>query len=379
MDQMFWQELLQLSAPMAYLLAAVIFGGSLALGLLARKVIFPHAMRLAQRLRQNTLGVVLEAFRRPVVYIVLLCGTLLSLAVFPMPVLKTPQLLLLQKRLGNIGFIVLFAWGLCGVCALIPQLVDSLRGKLELSSGRTFAKFLKGICQGVVVLVAAVMILSELGYDVNGLLAGLGLGGLTVALAAKDIASNLFAGFTIITEHPFDIGDWIQGAGLEGTVEDITLRSTKLRTLNNALTIVPNSQLCAVPITNWTRMQMRFAQFTLGIEYGTPRATLEQLLSELRAMLERDEDVRTETVHVRVSEFGESAIHIAVQFNTFTTDLFAFRAVREHVYLQIMTLMEQVNVAFAFPSRTLYWRDENNFVEKSNCKKAEKKPNNDIN
>lgn len=166
--------------------------------------------------------------------------------------------------------------------------------------------------------------------------------------------ATFFGGLVIIFEKPFELGDWISTASLEGSVEDITFRSTKIRTLANALTVVPNSKLCGEPITNWTRMKMRLAQFTLGLTYGTPKRTVEAVTNRVRAMLENHPGVHSETVQVRLSEFADSSIDIAVQFYTKTTDIVEYRAVKEDVNLRIMDIMAGEGASFAFPSRSIY-------------------------
>lgn len=128
----------------------------------------------------------------------------------------------------------------------------------------------------------------------------------------------------------------------------------KIRTLANALTVVPNSKLCGEPITNWTRMKMRLAQFTLGLTYGTPKRTVEAVTNRVRAMLENHPGVHSETVQVRLSEFADSSIDIAVQFYTKTTDIVEYRAVKEDVNLRIMDIMAGEGASFAFPSRSIY-------------------------
>ena len=138
------------------------------------------------------------------------------------------------------------------------------------------------------VIFAALAMLEALGFPVNSLIAGLGLGGLTVSLAAKDTASNLFSGLVLLVERPFVIGDWVTCAGVEGTVEDITFRSTKIRTLANTLTVIPNSLVSAGFITNSSQRKMRLSEFTLGVCYDTPRAAIERVMADLRG----DADLR---------------------------------------------------------------------------------------
>jgi len=259
-----------------------------------------------------------------------------------------------QNHAVRIAFIVLLAWGLLGASKCVELALVGTRSRFDLGAGDTVIRFLERIYKAVILLFAGVLVVTEMGYNVNSLIAGLGLGGLTFALAAQDSASNFFGGLVIIFEKPFELGDWISTASLEGSVEDITFRSTKIRTLANALTVVPNSKLCGEPITNWTRMKMRLAQFTLGLTYGTPKRTVEAVTNRVRAMLENHPGVHSETVQVRLSEFADSSIDIAVQFYTKTTDIVEYRAVKEDVNLRIMDIMAGEGASFAFPSRSIY-------------------------
>ena len=198
------------------------------------------------------------------------------------------------------------------------------------------------------------MVLAELGYNINGVLAGLGLGGLSFALAGQDMVSNFFGGLVLVTERPFEIGDWVSTPDVEGTVEDISLRSTKVRTLENALVIVPNSKVTTTPITNWTRMKMRLARFTLGLEYKTSPAALQSTVQAVEAMLKGHEGVHAGTVQVRLLDFGPSSLDVTVQFYTKTTDITEYRAVREDINLRILDILAAQGVSLAFPSRSLY-------------------------
>lgn len=183
-----------------------------------------------------------------------------------------------------------------------------------------------------VILVLALMIVAvEWGYDVNGLITGLGLGGLAFALAAKDALSNIFGGIVIILDKPFTIGEWISTPSVGGTVEDITFWSTKIRTFAQALVTVPNATLANEPITNWSRMGKRRITFHLGVTYSTPRRKLEKCVKAIRQMLEGHPEVHKETIFVYFERFGESSLDIFLYFFTKTTKWQEYLSLREDI------------------------------------------------
>ena len=133
----------------------------------------------------------------------------------------------------------------------------------------TAIKFISNILKIVVISFAVLMIASELGYNVNGFITGLGVGGLAISLAAKDAVSNLISGFVIVFEKPFIVGEFIQTASIQGFVEEVTMRSTKIRTLEDSVVTVPNSKLTDDAIINISRTEKRLISLEFGVEYST--------------------------------------------------------------------------------------------------------------
>ena len=336
------------------LICAAWFAGFFIASRVFKHVVGPRLTRAAQKIERPYLSTLLQSFIRPCALFIALIGLYIGLRLLPFDFIHTDAWRTAQNHAVRIAFIVLLAWGLLGASKCVELALVGTRSRFDLGAGDTVIRFLERIYKAVILLFAGVLVVTEMGYNVNSLIAGLGLGGLTFALAAQDSASNFFGGLVIIFEKPFELGDWISTASLEGSVEDITFRSTKIRTLANALTVVPNSKLCGEPITNWTRMKMRLAQFTLGLTYGTPKRTVEAVTNRVRAMLENHPGVHSETVQVRLSEFADSSIDIAVQFYTKTTDIVEYRAVKEDVNLRIMDIMAGEGASFAFPSRSIY-------------------------
>lgn len=196
--------------------------------------------------------------------------------------------------------------------------------------------------------------MQEWGYDVKGFITGLGLGGLAFALAAQDTLSNIFAGVVIITDKPFSIGDWIKTPDVEGTVEDINFRNTRIRTFSQALVTVPNAKLTSSTITNWSKMGKRRVTFNLGVTYGTSREKLEICVKEIKNMLEKHPDIHKETINVTFDSFGSSSLDIFLYFFTNTTNWSEFMKIKEDVNFKILCILEKEDVSVAFPSRSIY-------------------------
>ena len=172
-------------------------------------------------------------------------------------------------KVYRISVIIIVTWILLRLCDCASdsffRFGNKLDEQLDVNLNKTLMTFLKKALKVLLIVLAAIAILSETGTNVTTIITGLGLGGLTFALAAQDTAQNLFGGLVILLDKPFAVDDWISTPNIEGVVEDITFRSTRIRTFPNALVIVPNSSLVSSPITNWSRMNKRRATFSIGL------------------------------------------------------------------------------------------------------------------
>ncbi len=238
------------------------------------------------------------------------------------------------------------------------QFADEIRDLASVKIDQILIPFISRTLKIIIVALALVVILQEWEYDISGFIAGLGLGGLALALAAQQTLSNVFGGFVILTDKPFSIGDWILTPSVEGTVEDINFRSTKIRTFAQAVVTVPNSTLANEPITNWTRMGKRRITFILGVIYSTPKEKLERCVKEIRNMLHNHPEIHPETIFVNFDSFGESGLNIFLYFFTRTTVWGDFLEVKEDVNLKIMEILEREGVTLALPSTSIYFENE---------------------
>ncbi len=336
--------------------SAVIF----LLFLLARGVftrfIFSTILKLCHRTKTDMDTQLMLAFEGPLKALFVVIGIYLSLLALPL----SERYYLLLFPIYRSVFIYLVAWGLYNLTG--SNTFREISDKYYVD--QILVDFFTKILRGLVIILAAVMVVQTWGYNVGGFLAGLGLGGLAFALAAQDTVSNIFGGIMIIMDKPFSVGDWIETPSVEGTVEEMTFRSTKLRTFANALATIPNAVIANQTLTNWTRMGKRRITFNLGVTYTTPIEKIKHCVEQIRTMLESHPDIHQDTIFVRFDKFSESSLDIFLYFFTNTTNWGEFLSVKEDVNFKIMEILEQQGVSVAFPSQSIYF--ENNLKTAQN-------------
>jgi MscS family membrane protein len=193
----------------------------------------------------------------------------------------------------------------------------------------------------------------ELGFPTYSVLAGLGVGGLAVALAARDSLANLLGSMLIMIEKPFRVGHVVRVSGSEGTVEDVGFRSTRIRTPDNSLISIPNNTVVNATVENLSLRKMRRQRFLIQVTYGTSREKLEQLIAGIKQLI-IDHPLTSKTrFDVRFNDFGESSLNILVFFHLETTEYSGELEAREQILLKIMDLAAELDIDFAFPTRTL--------------------------
>jgi MscS family membrane protein len=206
-----------------------------------------------------------------------------------------------------------------------------------------------------IVVIGVVAALQVWGINISAFIASLGLGGLAFALAAKDTAANLFGGLTLLADKSLKMDDWIKVDSVEGVVEEIGLRTTKIRTFEKSLITVPNQILANKPVENFSRRGIRRIKFRVGVTYDTPAAALENIVANITQMLQTHPDIAQDaTMLVRFDKFEDSSLSIFVYTFTSTANWARYLEIKEDINIQIMKIIENNNAQFAFPSQTLY-------------------------
>lgn len=202
--------------------------------------------------------------------------------------------------------------------------------------------------------IAGIVALAQLGVSVASLITGLGIGGLAVALGAQKTLENLFGTLSIGVDQPMREGDVVKLYDFVGTVEQIGLRSTRIRTLDRTIVTIPNGELANQRIESFTvRDRLRLA-LTIGLVHGTTSQQLRAILAELEAILRRQAKACQDTVAVRFTALGASSLDVEVGALFQTTDWAEFQAIRQELLLAFMAAIEQHGSAIAFPTRTIH-------------------------
>jgi MscS family membrane protein len=251
-------------------------------------------------------------------------------------------------------FVVAVTWLLLRVSDVLSAWVkDELIARGEVGAtalvppGRKFVK-------AIVVIFALVAILSNFGFNVAALLAGLGVGGIAVALAAQKTIENLFGGLILYADRPVRVGDFCRFGDKMGTVEEIGIRSTRVRTLDHTVITIPNATFSNMEIDNITARERIRLLAVITVRYETTPDQLRYILVEIRKLLYSHERIIPDTPRVRFINFGAFSLDLEVLAYANTTDWAEFLGIREDVFLRIMDIIEASGSGFAFPSQTVY-------------------------
>ncbi len=200
--------------------------------------------------------------------------------------------------------------------------------------------------------VALLLLLDNLGVNVTALVAGLGIGGVAIALAAQSTIANFFSAFSIITDRPFQQGDTIRFGDLTAAVEEIRIRTTRLRSFDGHEVVVPNAKLMEATIDNYNRMDERRAVLTIGVAYETPPALLRELPALIEACVERVESARFQRCHLVA--FGPSSLDFELAFFGRSREIGVLMDARQQVLFNIVEAFAAKDVVIAYPTQTLH-------------------------
>lgn len=335
------------------IIASAIFLFFLLLRNICTTYIFKLVLKLFSKKNIELGKKILHSFEHPMQVFFMILGVYAALSCLQ---LNANQQIMVSKLFRSV-IIVLITWGLYNLQDVNSILFKKVQEKVNIKIDQILFPFFSKSLRIITIIVAFTIIAQEWNYDINGLIAGLGLGGLAFALAAKDSLANIFAGIVIILDKPFSLGDSIKTSSVEGIVEDINFRSTKVRTFDQALVTVPNSTLANESITNWSKRGKRQITFNLGVSYTTPRKKLEKCVEKMRLLLENNPEVHKETIFVTLDNIGESSLNIFLYFFTITTTWGEYLRIKEDINFKILQILEEEEVAIAFPCRSIYFKN----------------------
>ena len=298
---------------------------------------------------------IFKAARRPFSLLVWLIG--ITLAAQLIPVREEDSLLSadLIIRVRQIGILCAIAWFLYAFVSNIESNIIENARRDDRKIDRTTINALGRVVRITIVVTAVLIGLDTLGFNIAGLMAAGGIGGLAIGLASKDMLANLFGGLTIYIDRPFGIGDWIllKEKGIEGVVEDIGWRQTTIRKFDKRPVYVPNAVFTTASVENPSRMTHRRIYETIGLRYKDI-AQMEKITDAVRAMLLTHPDIdEQQTLMVQFNAFNQSSVDFFIYCMTHTVNWQRYHEVKQDVLLQISGIVLANDSAIAYPTRTV--------------------------
>lgn len=322
---------------------------SVLFGKLAGRIVRAVAGRIVRRTRATWDDALLERIAGP-----LSAALGLALVAALLPALDLPRAAgSVAYRLVRVGYFLVFYWTLF---RLVDVGFHLLGESMWARSGpsRSLLPLGSRVAKVGVLAIGVVAVLSYLGYPVASLIAGLGIGGLAVALAAQKTVENLFGAFSIGVDEPFRVGDVVRIEDFMAIVERIGLRSTQFRTFDRTIVTIPNGKLADSRVESFTARDRLRLLTTVGVEYGTTEAQLRQVIAGIEGVLRNHPKLFPEGMAVTLTGLGPSSIDIEVLCWFATEDFAEFRRIRQDVLLQILRVVEEAGTAVAFPTRTVH-------------------------
>jgi MscS family membrane protein len=314
------------------------------------KRLIKKALHGLDRTSTNWDNILLEAMSRPLTWVVWLVG--LAFASHLIYEETESQIFVATNLVRDIGIFVCITWF---VLAFIRGAERELSRKSSQVDKHT-AEALGKLVRLTVLITSGLVIIQELGFSISGVLAMGGIGGIAVGFASKDLLANFFGGLIIYLDRPFSIGDWIRSPDrdIEGTVEEIGWRITKIRNFESRPIYVPNSVFTNIIVENPSRMENRRISETIGLRYSDLES-MDKIVTGVKSMLVAHDEIDSDrTLIINFNEFSNSSVDFIVYTFTKTTEWVKYHQIKQEVMLKIADIIEAHGAEIAFPTSTLH-------------------------
>jgi len=312
------------------------------------KIVFHQLKKLAAKTETTLDDKLFPALEGPADLLVLVLGIFAALTVLPL----SARVDRLVTNAATIAALAVLTWALIRAGAAVLAHLEEIAHEKQMTVA-TFMPLIKKTLFVFAVVLGLLVIAQSLGWPVMGLLGAAGIGGLAFALAAQDTIANLFGSFVVVMDHPFRVGDVVRIGAAEGTVEDIGLRSTKIRTAARTLIVIPNKTVASEAITNFTRMPQRRVDQTIGLTYEATPDQVQTIAEDIRQLLRGDPDVQANSVLVHFASYGDCSLNIQIVYFAIDPDWGRHMDLRERINLKIMRAVAARGLDFAFPTQTV--------------------------
>jgi MscS family membrane protein len=332
-----------------YVIAALFLVGALLLRRVVTTLIFSQLKKFAAKTETTLDDKLFPALEAPTATFIMLFGIFSALKVLKLSAATDHYI----ANGATVAFSLNLFWALL---AALDALLDHAH-EVALERQLGVAAFMPWIKKSLITLFAVLGVLltiQSLGYHVDTILQGLGIGGLAFALAAQDTIANIFGSIVVAIDQPFKLGETVKIAGNTGTVEDIGLRSTKIRLVDKSLVVIPNKTVSSEAIVNLSRFTARRVEQVLNLTYDTTPAQMEAIVSEIRALIVAEAEVDPASVHVYFRDLSASSLDIWLAYVAKDADFAKHMALRQRLNLAFMRAVAARGLSFAFPTSVMH-------------------------
>jgi MscS family membrane protein len=326
--------------------------GTVIIAKIAYYIIKKYVQALTAKTQTDLDDLLLKSLEKPFVFFILIIGLNISVNTLT---LSTS----ISSVFSNLIMVLLTLNAAAVVAAIVDVLFEKfiipITKKSESKLDDQLVPMFKNGARIIVFVFAILTIVTNFGYDITAVLGGLGIAGLAVAMAAQDTLGNVIGSAAIITDRPFETEDTIKVNGYIGKVEEIGMRSTRIRTLDGTLVAIPNSTIAKSEIENFTKSNKRRVQVKLGLEYGTSAKKMNKAKSELVDVVKSTRGTDPDDIKVQFLEFGESTLQLVLTYQVLETS--KLLDIQDEVNMKIKERFDSEKIGFAFPTRTIIVKD----------------------
>lgn len=295
-----------------------------------------------------------SAFFKPLKLFFVILGVYLAVVFLKTPLQIDSYVMNVVTKIFKIISVIEFSQGLANSFTSNSTLARKMQKSLDEKVDDAMFDFVLKIIRIVIYIIAIFLVLSILEINLTGLVAGVGLSGVIITLAAQDTAKNLFGGLVIFLDKPFIVGDWIQMGTYEGTIEDITFRTTRVRTFENALVNIPNAIIADASVTNWSKMEKRRYKTNLCVELDTPLEKLQILKTRIENMLQERESVYDESIIVKFDKIEDNGINVLIYTYTNSVNYPSYLSEVEDINMKIIKILREEKIELAYDTKTVH-------------------------
>jgi len=318
---------------------------------IAQRVVIGKLERLAASTESQIDDLIVSMLKQTKFLILLIASAYVASSAIT---LKPSVAAVLQKGVILILIVQGGLWAGAGISFALGRAIQKRMDK-DASSATTIT-FLGFVARLILWVIVLLLILDNLGVNITGLVAGLGIGGIAIALAVQNILGDLFASLSIVLDKPFVIGDFVVVDALSGTIEHIGLKTTRVRSLSGEQLIFSNNDLLKSRIRNYKRMEERRIVFGFGVVYQTPMEKLTLIKAMVGDIIKKQEHARLDRVHFK--DYGDSSLNFEVVYFVATPDYNIYMDIQESINLEIFRRFQEEDIEFAYPTQTLYIQND---------------------